>query len=81
MALSYRTRRRLSLLILLVALPAYIVVAITLVGLLDRPPVLVELAIYIVLGVAWVLPLKPVFKGVGQADPDAPRDPQDDPEK
>jgi len=81
MALSYRTRRRLSLLILLVALPAYIVVAVTLVGLLDRPPVLVELAIYIVLGVAWVLPLKPVFKGVGQADPDAPRDPQDDPEK
>lgn len=80
MALSYRTRRRLSLLILLVALPAYIVVAITLVGLLDRPPVLVELAIYIVLGVAWVLPLKPVFKGVGQADPDAPRDPESDPE-
>lgn len=78
MALSYRTRRRLSLLILLVALPAYIVVAITLVGLLDRPPVLVELAIYIVLGVAWVLPLKPVFKGVGQADPDAPADPEDD---
>ncbi len=81
MALSYRTRRRLSLLILLVALPAYIVVAVTVVGLLDRPPILLELAIYIVLGVAWVLPLKPVFKGVGQADPDAPSDPEDDTEK
>jgi len=24
-----------------------------------------------VLGVAWILPLKPVFRGVGQPDPDA----------
>ena len=72
MALSYRTRRRLSLLILLIALPAYIVVAITLVGLFERPPFLVELAIYIGLGVIWALPLKAVFRGVGQPDPDAP---------
>ena len=36
----------------------------------DRPGVLVELAIYLVLGVVWALPLKAVFRGVGQADPD-----------
>lgn len=71
MALSYRTRKRLSLLILLVALPAYVVVAITLVGLFDRPPFLVELAIYVGLGVIWAFPLKAIFKGVGQPDPDA----------
>lgn len=76
MALSWKSRRRLSLLVLLVALPAYIVVAVTLVALIEvrlgRPPFLLELAIYIGLGVLWALPLKAVFKGVGQADPDAP---------
>lgn len=70
MALSYRTRRRLSLLVLIVALPAYIVAAVSLVSLFDRPPFLLELAIYVGLGVVWAIPLKAVFKGVGQGDPD-----------
>lgn len=71
MALSYKARRRLSVVILLVGLPVYIVVALNVVALFDRPPFLLELAIYVVLGVVWVLPLKAVFKGIGQADPDA----------
>lgn len=66
MALSYKTRRRLSLLVLAVGLPAYIVLAVTLVGLIDRPGVLSELAIYLGLGVIWALPLRRVFLGVGQ---------------
>lgn len=70
MALSYKTRKRLALLILVVGLPAYIVVAVTLVGLIDRPPFWLELAIYIGLGVAWALPLKPIFRGVAQPDPE-----------
>jgi hypothetical protein len=74
LALSYKTRRRLSLLILLVGLPAYIVVAVTVVNLLGRPPIWVELLVYVALGVVWALPFKFVFKGVGQPDPDAPRD-------
>ncbi|NNK78209.1 MAG: DUF2842 domain-containing protein [Litoreibacter sp.] len=77
MALSYKTRRRLSLLILVVGLPVYIVVAVSLVNLLERPSMLVELLIYVGLGILWVFPLKAVFKGVGQADPDAPRDDED----
>ncbi|MBN8294297.1 DUF2842 domain-containing protein [Rhodobacter sp. NTK016B] len=76
MALSYKTRRRLSLLVLLVALPLYIVVAISIVGLFERPPILLELLVYVVLGVVWAFPLKAVFKGVGQADPD--EDPRDE---
>lgn len=76
MALSYKARKRWSLVVLLVALPAYIVVAISLVGLMDRPPILLELAVYIGLGIVWVLPLKALFKGVGQPDPDAPDDDQ-----
>lgn len=72
MALSYKTRRRLSLLILVVGLPAYIAFAWWVVSLIERPSIWLELAIYIVLGVVWALPLKAVFRGVGQADPDAP---------
>ena len=74
MALSYKARRRLSLLILLVGLPAYIVLAITLVTWLDRPPFWAELLVYVALGVVWIFPFKLIFRGVGQADPDAPCD-------
>ena len=70
MPLSYKARRRWSLVILLVGLPVYIVAAVTFSNLLDRPPMLVELAIYIGLGVVWALPFKYIFKGIGQADPD-----------
>ena len=72
MALSYKTRRRLSLVILIFGLPAYIALAWWLVSLFERPSLWVELLIYTVLGVLWAFPLKAVFKGVGQADPDAP---------
>ena len=74
MALTYKTRRRLSLLILLVGMPAYIAVAWWVMSLFERPGIWLEFAIYIVLGILWVLPFKAVFKGVCQADPDAPRD-------
>lgn len=70
MAMSYKTRRRLSLLVLLVGLPVYIVVAVSILNLLDRPSFLVELLVYVVLGVVWAFPMKAVFKGVGKADPD-----------
>ena len=71
MALSYKARRRWSLVLLLVGLPLYIVACVTVVNLLNRPPFLVELAVYIGLGVIWAIPFKKVFKGVGQADPNA----------
>ncbi len=71
MALSYKARRRWSLVILLIGLPIYIVAAVTVVNMLDRPPLLVELLVYVVLGIAWALPFKAVFRGIGKADPDA----------
>ncbi|MEP5008367.1 DUF2842 domain-containing protein, partial [Roseobacter sp.] len=67
MALTYKARRRLSLLILLIGLPLYIVTSITVINWLERPSILLELFIYVVLGVVWALPFKFVFKGVGQA--------------
>jgi hypothetical protein len=75
MALSYKARRRWSLFLLLIALPAYIIAMIWVISLFDRPPFWVELVIYIGSGVIWAFPLKAVFMGVGQADPDGPEDP------
>ena len=50
MTLSYKTRKRLSLLILLVGLPLYIAAAVFVVSLFERPSIFVELLIYIGLG-------------------------------
>ena len=69
MALGYKARRRLSLLVLLVGLPLYIIAAVNVVDLFDRPPILVELLIYVGLGVLWAVPLRFIFRGVGRADP------------
>ena len=48
--------------------------AVTLVNWLDRPAIWLEFLVYVVLGVLWAVPFRFVFRGVGQADPDAPRD-------
>jgi len=72
MALSYRTRKRLALVILLLGLPLYVVLAWGIMGALDRPPIWLELLIYVGLGFLWALPFRAVFRGVGQPDPDAP---------
>lgn len=71
MALSYKARRRWSLVILLVGLPLYIVLAVNVVDWLGRPSFWVELLVYVVLGFLWMLPFKFVFLGIGKADPDA----------
>ncbi|MDI3335246.1 DUF2842 domain-containing protein [Defluviimonas aestuarii] len=72
--LSYRARRRLALLILLVGLPAYLVVAITAVNWMDatwgRQPIWAEALIYVVLGFLWILPFRAVFRGIGKPNPD-----------
>jgi hypothetical protein len=71
MALSYKARRRWSLVLLLIWLPVYCIIAVTIMNVLPRFPIVIELVIYVILGVAWALPFKSVFKGIGQADPDA----------
>ncbi|WP_425091861.1 DUF2842 domain-containing protein [Tropicimonas sp. S265A] len=70
MALSYKARRRWSLVILLLGLPAYIVAAVTIMNWLDRPPLWVEFFVYVGLGIVWAIPFKFIFKGIGQADPE-----------
>lgn len=75
MAMSWKARRRWSLLLLLVGMPAYVVVAVTLMNWLDarfgRLPIWAEVAVYVGLGFLWALPFRRLFRGVGQPDPDA----------
>jgi len=68
--MSYRLRRILSVFVLLIALPIYVVIVISIMALFERPPLIIELLIYLALGVFWAFPLKSVFMGVGQEDPD-----------
>jgi hypothetical protein len=71
MSLSYRARRRWSLVILLIGLPIYIVAAANVMTWIERPSLWAELAVYVALGIVWALPFRAVFRGVGQPDPDA----------
>ena len=79
MALSHKARKRWALVLLLVWLPLYIVAALYLVSLFDRPPIALELALYVGLGLLWALPFRSVFRGVGRAGPgeeEPPRPPR-----
>ena len=71
MALSYKARRRWSLFILLIGMPVYIIIAVNLVALLPELSKIVEFIMYVVLGIAWIIPFKFVFMGIGQEEPDA----------
>lgn len=64
--LSLKLKKIFSLLILLVGLPVYIILSITVLNFLDRPPIIVELGIYLILGILWALPFKYIFMGVGK---------------
>lgn len=70
--MNLKTRKRLSLLILVLGLPAYIMVAVTLVNWMDarwgRQPIWIELLVYIALGFIWIMPLKRVFSGIGREE-------------
>ena len=76
MALSYKARKRWSLVILLVGLPIYVVVTVSVINWLypdplTLPPPLVQVGIFLGIGLLWAFPLKFIFKGVGQEDPHA----------
>lgn len=70
MALSYKARRRWSLVVLVIGMPLYVILAVGILGRIDRLPMVVELFVYVLLGIVWVFPLKFVFRGIGKPDPD-----------
>lgn len=70
--MDLKTRKRLSLLILVLGLPGYVVVAVTLVNWMDarwgRQPIWIELLVYVGLGLIWIMPLKRIFTGIGRGE-------------
>ena len=70
MNINYKNRRRISLFLLLVGLPVYVILAINILAFFERPSILLEVLIYLSLGIVWALPFKFIFKGIGQADPE-----------
>ena len=66
--MSYKLKRRLSLFILIVGLPLYVILIVNLIASFERPNFLVELLIYLLSGIVWALPLRSIFRGVGQAE-------------
>lgn len=68
--LPLKTRKKLSILVLLIGMPAYVVVAVSVVNMLERPPILLELLIYVGLGIVWILPFRELFRGIGKPDQD-----------
>ncbi|MBO9454921.1 DUF2842 domain-containing protein [Paracoccus sp. R12_1] len=70
--MDLKTRKRLSLLILVLGLPGYVVVAVTLVNWMDarwgRQPIWIELLVYVGLGLIWIVPLKRIFTGIGRGE-------------
>ena len=70
--MPYKTRKRWALVVLLIGLPTYVVVAVTIMSQIERPSILLELAIYIGLGFLWAFPFRSLFRGIGQPDPDDP---------
>ncbi|NAZ36290.1 DUF2842 domain-containing protein [Rubellimicrobium sp. CFH 75288] len=77
--LSWRARRRWAIVVLVVGLPAYVVVAVSLVNWaearLGRPVWWLELMIYVALGILWAVPFRRLFRGIGRPDPDEPSAP------
>ena len=63
---SYRLKKFLAILVLLLWLPFYIVMVLNILALFERPSLVVELLVYVIAGVLWALPFKALFKGVGQ---------------
>ena len=67
--------------VLVVSLLVFIVLAVTLVDdlreRLGRPAWLLEILIFVLLGVVWALPFRSLFRGIGRDDPDAPKPPKE----
>lgn len=70
--MDLKRRKRWSLIILLIGMPLYIVVAVTVMNWLDhrfgRQPIVIEVGLYVVLGIIWIMPFRKVFSGIGKPE-------------
>ena len=72
MSMDVKSRKRWSLVILLVGLPLYLAAAWFITGLIydhwGRMLLLLEFVIYVGLGIVWILPFRKIFSGIGKAE-------------
>lgn len=77
--MTYKARKLLALLVLVVGLPIYIIIATTIMSAMmnqsARFSLIIEFLVYVGLGIGWAFPLKWIFKGIGQPDPDETKGP------
>ncbi len=70
--MDLKTRKRWSLVLLLVWLPIWVVIAVSLMNWLDarfgRMPIWAEVPVYFGLAIVWALPFRRVFRGVGRGE-------------
>lgn len=70
--MDLKTRKRLSLLILLLGLPGYLVIAWMLLAWIDdswgRLPLWAEFLVVVGLGIVWILPFRGIFRGIGKGE-------------
>jgi len=65
--MSLRTRKLVGSIVLFMWMVVFALLAMGVIGMLPaRPPVWVEPVLYAILGVAWILPLKPLFIWMGK---------------
>lgn len=68
--MDLKTRKRLSILILVLGLPGYLIIAWMILGWLSdtygRLSWWAELLVVVVLGIIWILPFKRIFTGIGK---------------
>lgn len=68
--MTYKSRRRWALVVLLIGMPIYIIIALNVMVRVERLPIWAEVPVYILLGTVWIWPFKRIFTGIGQQDPD-----------
>ncbi|MFV0411568.1 MAG: DUF2842 domain-containing protein [Paracoccus sp. (in: a-proteobacteria)] len=70
--MDLKTRKRLSLAILLLGLPGYLIVVWVFLAWLNdkfgRLPIWAEFLVIVTLGVIWILPFKRIFTGIGRGE-------------
>lgn len=65
--MTLRTRKLLGSIVLMLWMITFSLLAMAVIGKMPaRPHFLLELIMYVVLGFAWILPLKPVFIWMGK---------------
>lgn len=75
--LSLKARKRLSILVLVIGMPAYVVVAVSVVNMFDLTDnFLLQLLVYVGLGIVWILPFRELFRGIARPDEDSGDDTQ-----